>query len=420
METVLLGQSGEHQDGVVRINYKSDFPLEVKVVRNGVAENFPDADFTLTAKTEGGFTVYKAERKAGVYSHCKRDGERLIMFFDNHGLAKGRLIVSAVINHPDADYTEDGIRQENLTTTTNIELVEDNGDALQLQLPEPRVVEKVVEKIVEKETDHYTDLQKKAAAWVAELNTSAPVHLSIINYFLQNIADVNSLVASFSGNYMNGANETDPDFNEKIQIATILMSQAGDVRSKSVDFLFSDVNAPTYDLRVDVFEEFLNINCFFSQSTFKTITIEHNAGIQFPSSFSSADLLDIDSKNIDGVINGIAKDVMFYKTKAEKVTINISTRSFGGGRDGGWYMLAGIGGSMVDTFDVGYKDTESTGKVSIDFVADKILPNVSQDEHKPKLIFRNVNGTVNEALKQKILAKGYPSVEFYEEGNKVL
>lgn len=144
METVLLGQGGEHQDGVVRINYKSDFPLEVKVVRNGVAENFPDADFTLTAKTEGGFTVYKAERKAGVYSHCKRDGERLIMFFDNHGLAKGRLIVSAVINHPDADYTEDGIRQENLTTTTNIELVEDNGDALQLQLPEPRVVEKEI------------------------------------------------------------------------------------------------------------------------------------------------------------------------------------------------------------------------------------------------------------------------------------
>lgn len=122
METVLLGQSGEHQEGVVRINYKSDFPLEVKVVRNGVAENFPDADFTLTAKTEGGFTVYKAERKAGVYNHCKRDGERLIMFFDNHGLAKGRLIVSAIINHSDNNYTEDGIRQEHLTATTNIEL----------------------------------------------------------------------------------------------------------------------------------------------------------------------------------------------------------------------------------------------------------------------------------------------------------
>lgn len=54
------------------------------------------------------------------------------------------------------------------------------------------------------------------------------------------------------------------------------------------------------------------------------------------------------------------------------------------------------------------------------FVADKLLPDVSQDEHKPKLIFRNVVGTVNEELKQKILAKGYPSVEFYEGENKVL
>ena len=142
METVLLGQGGEHQDGVVRINYKSDFPLEVKVVRNGVAENFPDADFTLTAKTEGGFTVYKAERKAGVYSHCKRDGERLIMFFDNHGLAKGRLIVSAVIKSPRCRLHRRRYQTREPNTTTNIELVEDNGDALQLQLPEPRVVEK--------------------------------------------------------------------------------------------------------------------------------------------------------------------------------------------------------------------------------------------------------------------------------------
>lgn len=144
METLLLGQSGEHKDGVVRINYKSDFPLEVKVVRDGEVEDFPDVDFTLIAKTECGLVAYKAERKAGVYHHCKRDGERLIIFFDNHRLGKGRLKISAVIKYPDDDYTEDGIRQENLTSTTNIELVEDNGDALQLQLPEPRVVEKEV------------------------------------------------------------------------------------------------------------------------------------------------------------------------------------------------------------------------------------------------------------------------------------
>ncbi len=410
---ILLGQGGEHQDGVVRINHKSDFPLEVKVVRNGVVENFPDADFTLTAKTEGGFTVYKAERKAGVYSHCKRDGERLIMFFDNHGLAKGRLIVSAVINHPDADYTEDGIRQENLTTTTNIELVEDNGDALQLQLPKPRIVEKIVEKVVEKETDHYTDLQKKAAAWVAGIDTSRnPVYLLVLNYFLKNVTEIDGLARAINSYFINRISETDPDFNEKIQIAILKAKFANNIGDIDISSLFFSIDAPNYDLSIDINSESLIMTVLFSSSTFKTITIEHGAGIQLPLIQSN-----IDSIN---VINAIAGEQMFRFTKAEKVTINIAPYSSGQGIDGGWYMLAGIGGSMVDTFDVGYTDTKGTRGTNIDFVAEKILPDVSQDEHKPKLIFRNVVGTVNEELRQKILAKGYPSVEFYEGENKVL
>ena len=410
METVLLGQGGEHQEGVVRINYKSDFPLEVKVVRDGEVEDFPDADFTLTAKTEGGFTVYKAERKAGVYSHCKRDGERLIMFFDNHGLAKGRLIVSAVINHPDADYTEDGIRQENLTTTTNIELVEDNGDTLQLQLPEPRVIEKVVEKIVEKETDHYTDLQKKAAAWVAGIDTSEdPSYPLILNYFLKNITEIGRLIIAVQGDFMENTNETDPDFNEKMQTAIFRMHNAGE-DYKDVSNLFAYIEAPNYDLSIGVYSNLLIMTSLFMASTFKTITIDHNAEIQ-------ASLI---SSNPSDIIDAIVVERIFSTTKAEKVTIKIAPYSSGHGVDGGWYMLAGIGDSMVDTFDVGYTDTRVQSNISIDFVAEKILPDVSQDEHKPKLIFRNVVGTVNEELKQKILAKGYPSVEFYEGENKVL
>jgi len=156
------------------------------------------------------------------------------------------------------------------------------------------------------------------------------------------------------------------------------------------------------------------MSSLFSSSTFKTITINHSAGKQLPLGQSN-----IDSIN---VIDAIAGEQMFDTTKAEKVTIRISTYSNGHGIDGGWYMLAGIGDSMVDTFDVGYTDpiSNGTGRTNIDFVAEKILPDVSQDEHKPKLIFRNVVGTVNEELKQKILAKGYPSVEFYEGENKVL
>lgn len=151
METVTLGeQSQGHEEGLSRINYKSDFPLAVKLVKNGQPVAFPDCDFSIAAKTENGFTVYKAERKNGVCKHCKQDGDRLIVFFDNHGLGKGRIEIECVIDNPDADYTEDGIRQETYKAKAPVVLVDDNGDALDLRLPEPRVVEKVVEKIVEK------------------------------------------------------------------------------------------------------------------------------------------------------------------------------------------------------------------------------------------------------------------------------
>ena len=93
-----------------------------------------------------------------------------------------------------------------------------------MQLPEPRIVEKIVEKVVEKETDHYTDLQKKAAAWAAGLDTSADVSYPLIlDYFLKNITDIGSLTAIFQGGYMNGANETDPDFNEKVNTCKDLL-----------------------------------------------------------------------------------------------------------------------------------------------------------------------------------------------------
>lgn len=398
---ILLGQGGEHQDGVVRINYKSDFPLEVKVVRNGVAENFPDADFTLTAKTEGGFTVYKAERKAGVYSHCKRDGERLIMFFDNHGLAKGRLIVSAVINHPDADYTEDGIRQENLTTTTNIELVEDNGDALQLQLPEPRVVEKVVEKIVEKETDHYTDLQKKAAAWVAVLDTSNdPAYPLILDYFLKNVTDIGSLTAIFQGEYMNGANETDPDFNEKLELAKVCFSSF--YLTNTGISCFEGMNAPHLDLDLFSMGQ-CDISNSFNDTIVNTLTITaqgYFAGYGIP------------DNNQDAILQNVSK--LFVGCVAKKVRITKNVQS----DKNVYYYLATIKDSKVECFE--FEENNKEHALDINIVAEKILPDVSQDEHKPNLIFRNVVGTVDEALKQKILAKGYPSVKFYEGENKVL
>ena len=172
METVTLGeQSQGHEEGLSRVNYKSDFPLAVKLVKNGQPVAFPDCDFSIAAKTENGFTVYKAERKNGVCKHCKQDGDRLIMFFDNHGLGKGRIEVECVIDNPDADYTEDGIRQETYKAKAPIVLVDDNGDALDLRLPEPRVVEKVVEKIVEKEVQLPSDMKAFTEATAKAMKT---------------------------------------------------------------------------------------------------------------------------------------------------------------------------------------------------------------------------------------------------------
>lgn len=186
MEVVTLGinrQNSETQGGenLVRINKKSDFPLAVRLLRGGQVVPFPDCDFTMEAHIEGSSEIYKAERKEGVCKHCKQDGDRLILFFDNHNFVEGRLLMELTIEYPDPDYSEDGIRQEHFVEIAPIQIVADNGDALDLRIPEPKVVERVVEKIVEKPVERvvekvvekvvdnstYTDLQKKAAEWVS-------------------------------------------------------------------------------------------------------------------------------------------------------------------------------------------------------------------------------------------------------------
>lgn len=144
METITIGnESSGHVDGVLRINRKSDFPLGIKLIRGGDVVVFPDCDFTVKATTGSGFTTYKAERKNGVCSNCQVSDKQLIIFFDNHNLGNGRVKVEVSINYPDENFS-DGFRRETFTATSNIELVDDNGDALKLAMPDPIVVEKEV------------------------------------------------------------------------------------------------------------------------------------------------------------------------------------------------------------------------------------------------------------------------------------
>ena len=148
MEEVKIGTPEQPVQGEVRINEKSDFPLAVRLVRDGQEQPWPQVDFSLKASVEGCFKEFRASRVGEVFTHCRLDGDRLLVFFDNHGLKNGLVRVEVTFSYPDSDYSTDGLRQETFSATSNIRLVKDSGDALSLKLPEPKVVEKVVEKIV--------------------------------------------------------------------------------------------------------------------------------------------------------------------------------------------------------------------------------------------------------------------------------
>ena len=152
MSEILIGQSGNVQEGQIHINKKSDFPLSLKLVKDGKPAKWYDCDFDIKASVEDGFTTYTAGRRDGVFNHCKveKDGS-LTVFFDNHNLTAGQLQIEVVFRHPDNNYGTDGVRQEAFNVASNVYLVNDNGNAISLEMPAPQIVEKEVIREVEKE-----------------------------------------------------------------------------------------------------------------------------------------------------------------------------------------------------------------------------------------------------------------------------
>lgn len=151
MSEILIGQCGKVQEGQIHINKKSDFPLSLKLVKDGKPTKWHDCDFDIKASVEGGFSVFTAGRKGGNFNHCKveKDGS-LTVFFDNHNLTAGQLQIEVVFYHVDSDYNTDGIRQEAFNVASNVYLVSDNGNAVSLEMPAPQIVEKEVIKEVDK------------------------------------------------------------------------------------------------------------------------------------------------------------------------------------------------------------------------------------------------------------------------------
>lgn len=128
MDELILGSS---TDRTVRINYRSDFPLAIRL--NNFT-NFPDCDFELRATVDNEVKSYCVEKKDGVCKNCKVQGDQLVIFFNNHGLSAGRLKIEMILYVPDPNYA-DGFRQEYYSTITNILLVEGNSDPLDSTVP---------------------------------------------------------------------------------------------------------------------------------------------------------------------------------------------------------------------------------------------------------------------------------------------
>ena len=128
MNELILGSS---TDRTVRINYRSDFPLAVRL--NNFS-NFPDCNFELRATVDNEVKSYCVEKKDGICKNCKVQGDQLVVFFNNHGLSAGRLKIEMILYVPDPNYA-DGFRQEYYSTITNILLVEGNSELIDSTIP---------------------------------------------------------------------------------------------------------------------------------------------------------------------------------------------------------------------------------------------------------------------------------------------
>jgi hypothetical protein len=380
----------------------------------------------MEAHIEGSSEVYRAERKCGVCKHCKQDGDRLIIFFDNHNFVEGRLLMELTIEYPDPDYSEDGIRYEHFVEIAPIQIVADNGDALDLRIPEPRVVErvvevekpveKIVEKVVEKVVDNtYTDLQKKAAEWVsrmiAEYKESDSEELENMKMVLSGIfkfvdyGNLNSIGITNHSELFNGVSSSDEDFNTRLELAKFLISGIGRSNTSS---LFSLLNAPELNLEIfiDVSSE-VSLDSLFYGSTLNTITINAEGTDFKVNSASSLEEELEESKRLSMFLNCTAKKVSVVSRS--KMNDNY-----------GWYILPSIFGSNVECFDFSGGGETKNKTFEISNIIERFLPDVTEENHKPNLIFRDYTGEVTEELKQKVLDKGYPSVEFYMNDTKVL
>ena len=115
----------------MKINYLSDFKVNITLELGGVPIGVPDNDFTLEFTTVGS-KRYRCQRRGDVWTNCKPDNDKVLCLLDNHGLPCGTLRVRYYDYAPDIDMP-DG----NLLTVTpsalDVVLVTGAGDGCEVE-----------------------------------------------------------------------------------------------------------------------------------------------------------------------------------------------------------------------------------------------------------------------------------------------
>lgn len=115
----------------MKINYLSDFKINITLELGGVPIGVPENDFTLEFTTVGS-KRYRCQRRGDVWTNCKPLDDAVQCLMDNHGLPCGTLRVRYYDYAPDIDMP-DGNLLTVTPETLDVELVMGAGDGTDVE-----------------------------------------------------------------------------------------------------------------------------------------------------------------------------------------------------------------------------------------------------------------------------------------------
>lgn len=110
----------------MKVNYLSDFKIDVTLTLGGIPISVPDHDFAIEFTTIG-TRKYRCERKGDVWTNCKDNGDTVLCLLDNHGLGCGTLMVRYIDYAPDVEMPDGDLRTVT-PSSLDVELIMGAGD----------------------------------------------------------------------------------------------------------------------------------------------------------------------------------------------------------------------------------------------------------------------------------------------------